>query len=326
VDNGHTPSGIQVLASSPTFGNMLDDFGRTYLIGQATHQMTRYVAASGAQVIAAGTNQWAWGLGIIEPDVWLQQITCNILADMGALPATPDATLNFDRPEAIATQPRHHYQDGTQAAFDFLRSTPHSKYGETLTELTELSDFAEPLPDVESPGLLPTIRDVQLFAAERSVTVQWETDVPTAGQIWLRTTPQKADYRLSAEQGWSLPMAGVGVSEPYSTHHRLVVPWLDRNRAYFATLAAVDPRQRVALLSELRIETAKGSILNSAVFMLRTWYRSLPCWLRDNGLLSALVSGAALAAIVGAITWRAKRWRALRNNSRNTVGNGHHKS
>jgi hypothetical protein len=188
--------------------------------------------------------------------------------------------------------------------------------------LTELTGFDEPLPDVESPGITPVIRNVQLMSAERSVTVQWETDVPTAGQIWLRTTPQKADYRLSAEQGWGLPMAGVGVSEPYSTQHRLVVPWLDMNRVYFATLAAVDSRQRVALLSELRVETVKGSILNSAVFMLRTWYRSLPCWLRDNGLLSAAVSGAALAAIVGAITWRAKRWRTVRN----AVRNGHPKA
>lgn len=301
VDNGHTPAGLQVLAESPTFGNKLDDYGRTYSIGKAAQQLTRYVAASGAQVVAVGTNHWAWGLGVFDADTRLQQITSNILADMGALPARPDQTLTLD--DAInTTETRHRYQDGMQAAFDFLRVTPHSKYGETL------SAFAEALPQINATNE-PTIQNVQANAANRDVTLTWETDVPTAGQVWLRITPKKADYRLNSEQGWSLPLAGVGVSEPYKTKHTILLPWLDRSRTYYATVASVDAEQRVTITSEVRIETAKGSMLNSAVMVLRTWYRSLPCWLQDNGLLSAIVSGAALAAIGGAITWRTKRWR-----------------
>ncbi len=297
VDNGHTPIGLQVLAGSPVFGNVLDDFGRTYSIGKATHQATRYVAASGAQVFAAGTNHWAWGLGVFDVDAQLQQITCNLLADMGALPTTPDESLTVDAPAVSTTQQRHRYQDGTQAEFDFLRVTPHSKYGETLTH------YSEVLPDSTEP----IIRNVRITTEGRTVTVRWESDVPTSGQVWMRITPKQADYRLSAEQGWSLPLAGMGVSEPYSTQHEVLVPWLDMGRTYYATLASADPKQRVAILSEQRIETAKGSIFNSALITLRTRYRSLPCWLRDNGLVSAIVSGAALAAVAGAITWRTRR-------------------
>ena len=310
VDNGHTPSGLQVLAESPVFGNVLDDYGRTYLIRKATHQITRYVAASGAQVLAVGTNHWAWGLAVFDPDARLQQITCNMLADLGAFPATPDQSLvsssllNVDPPTAKKDAPkeRHSYQNGTQLTFDFLRVTPHSKYGETLAH------FSEALPNVAEP----TIRNVQVTAVNRSVTLQWETDIPTAGQVWLRVMPKKLDYRLSAEQGWSMPLAGVGVSEPYNTQHKIELPWLDLNRTYYATLAAVDAKQRVAILSEQRIETAKGSIFNSVLLTMRTWYRSLPCWLQDKGLVSAVVSGAALAAVTGVITLRTRRWRENR--------------
>ena len=56
--------------------------------------MTLYKASSGALVFGAGTVQWAWGLdsnhdrGSAAADVRMQQATVNLLADMGAQPAT----------------------------------------------------------------------------------------------------------------------------------------------------------------------------------------------------------------------------------------------
>ena len=74
---------------------MLQDYGSTYGAGTATHHLTLYRAPSGALVFGAGTVQWSWGLdsnhdrGPAPPaDVRMQQATVNLLADMGAQPAT----------------------------------------------------------------------------------------------------------------------------------------------------------------------------------------------------------------------------------------------
>ena len=296
VDNGHTPAGLEVLAATAVYGNVLDDYGRTYRIDKAIHHITRYTTASGAQVFAAGTNHWGWGLAIFDPDARLQQITCNLFADMGVLPATPDQALMVDG--ITLNDTRHVYNDGTQPTFNFLRVAPHTKYGEML------KDDAHAL---QTSVTVPQVRNVQVQTETTSASVSWETDVPTAGQVWMRIAPHKTDYRLSAEQGWSLPLAAAGVSEPYDTQHKVVAQWLDVSRAYYMVIVSIDAAQQVVILPEVRIETAKGSILNSVIVMLRSWVRSLPCWLRDRGFLASLASGAVLAGVVGAITWRARR-------------------
>ena len=73
---------------------MLQDYGSNYASGTATHHLTLYRASSGALVFGAGTVQWSWGLdgehdrGASTPDPRMQQATVNLLADMGAQPAT----------------------------------------------------------------------------------------------------------------------------------------------------------------------------------------------------------------------------------------------
>jgi hypothetical protein len=95
-DNGARPAGL-VRLSSRTFAapSVLLDYGSNYGTGTATHNLTLYRdQASRALVFGAGTVQWAWGLdsshdrGSAAADVRMQQATVNLLADMGAQPAS----------------------------------------------------------------------------------------------------------------------------------------------------------------------------------------------------------------------------------------------
>ena len=69
------------------------DYGSNDGAGTATHHLTLYRAPSGALVFGAGTVQWSWGLDSANPSgkapiPTMQQATVNLLADMGAQPAT----------------------------------------------------------------------------------------------------------------------------------------------------------------------------------------------------------------------------------------------
>ena len=85
---------------------VLQDFGNTYGTGTVNHSLVLYRdQTSRALVFGAGTVQWAWGLDsehlypgdseTLPPtaDVRVQQATVNLLADMGAQPATLQAGL-----------------------------------------------------------------------------------------------------------------------------------------------------------------------------------------------------------------------------------------
>ncbi|MFF1879639.1 DUF4082 domain-containing protein [Leifsonia sp. NPDC058230] len=119
IDNGFRPAGLIDL--STTVGPVpqyLQDFGNETEPGTTTHHVTLYRAPSGALVFSAGTIQWAWGLdqnhdGDGPPaDVRMQQAQVNLLADMGAQPATLASGLvasaaSTDRtaPVAVITSP-----------------------------------------------------------------------------------------------------------------------------------------------------------------------------------------------------------------------------
>lgn len=102
-DNGFRPPGLFALSENPltVSDQFLLDHGSTYGAGSATHHVTLYRHASGALVWAAGSYQWAWGLDAnhdrdalgATTDPRMQQATVNLLADMGAQPATPQAGL-----------------------------------------------------------------------------------------------------------------------------------------------------------------------------------------------------------------------------------------
>jgi hypothetical protein len=99
-DNGSQPAGVAMLSKTTvtTDGNyVLSNYGDLYLPGTLTHNLTMYRnPASHSLVFAAGTVQWAWGLSddhafqtdTPTSDVRMQQATVNLLADMGAQPAT----------------------------------------------------------------------------------------------------------------------------------------------------------------------------------------------------------------------------------------------
>jgi chitodextrinase len=95
LDNGFRPAGLFRLSSTtlnvPVY---LLDYGSTYGLGTATHNLTLYRARSGALVFGGGTVQWSWGLdsqhdfGPSATDPAMQQATVNLFADMGVQPAT----------------------------------------------------------------------------------------------------------------------------------------------------------------------------------------------------------------------------------------------
>jgi hypothetical protein len=148
TDNGQTPPNIDILAASPVFGELLQDNGQVYDLHQATVHTTCYTAQSGALVFASGTNHWSWGLAIVEPDVRIQQIAYNLLADMQVQPASPAPTLVLDNASSAAVR-------------------------------------ARAVPTAAAHTILPTITDLRATPSSTSATFNWMTDVATQGQIWL---------------------------------------------------------------------------------------------------------------------------------------------
>ena len=105
VANGFEPAGVKTVAASPAGGNMIQSYGAAYLTGPGTVDAVKYRSPSGALVFAAGTNQWDRGLalngdGAGEPDSRIQQVTTNVLEDMGVAPATPAPGIVLDDPTA----------------------------------------------------------------------------------------------------------------------------------------------------------------------------------------------------------------------------------
>ncbi len=97
------PAGlIRLSETTQTIDQVLRDYGKTYTRGPLTHYLTMYRAASGALVWGTGTVQWAWGLDdyhtnrpvfAVPVDPRIQQATLNVLADMGAQPASRQSGL-----------------------------------------------------------------------------------------------------------------------------------------------------------------------------------------------------------------------------------------
>jgi hypothetical protein len=96
LDNGARPAGlVRLSTTTAAVDQYLQDYGTTVAPGNTTHRMTLYRAASGALVFGAGTIQFTWGLddhhdtfAATPVDPRMQQATVNLLADMGAQPAT----------------------------------------------------------------------------------------------------------------------------------------------------------------------------------------------------------------------------------------------
>ncbi len=111
-DNGFRPAGLfDLSATTSTTAQTFTDYGSTVADNQtATHHLSLYRAPSGALVFGAGTVQWAWGLDVNNPsggpvDRNMRQATVNVLADMGAQPATLIAGLTSATASTSRTAP-----------------------------------------------------------------------------------------------------------------------------------------------------------------------------------------------------------------------------
>jgi hypothetical protein len=100
LNNGFTPSGLVVLSASPVVPGSTAPGSLPPLPPGTdifTSNAVRYTDPSGAKVFSTGSIQWAWGLdsyGVANRvDRRVQQITTNVLADMGAKPQTPSSDI-----------------------------------------------------------------------------------------------------------------------------------------------------------------------------------------------------------------------------------------
>jgi hypothetical protein len=122
-DNGFRPAGLFHLSTAgyKMTTDYLLDYGGIYGAGTVTHHLTlyRYYNNVGQQtqhplglVFGAGTVQWSWGLDAdhdnsigTAADLNMQQATVNLLADMGAQPATLQPGLLPGVPSADTVAP-----------------------------------------------------------------------------------------------------------------------------------------------------------------------------------------------------------------------------
>jgi Bacterial Ig domain len=101
ADNGFRPAGLIRLSTTTesvtnylTFSPSPSPGSYSFVPATVTHHLVMYRASGGALVFGAGTIQWSWGLDATHDlsgtptDVNMQQASVNILADMGAQPAT----------------------------------------------------------------------------------------------------------------------------------------------------------------------------------------------------------------------------------------------
>jgi hypothetical protein len=117
ADNGFRPAGLMDMSSTTdTTADAFIDYGSNTATRSVTHHLTLYRAPGGALVFGAGTVQWAWGLDnattLGKTDPAMQQATVNLLADMGAQPATliagltpAAATTDTTAPASTITSP-----------------------------------------------------------------------------------------------------------------------------------------------------------------------------------------------------------------------------
>lgn len=268
VDNDLTPDGLEILTSSPAFGGLITDAGKYYTLGEATPNATLYTAPGGALVFASGTNLWSWGLELVEPDRRIQQMTYNVLAEMGALPLVPAESLVVEGETP-----------------DRPMSTPD----EFLS--FDMSDK-------------PVISNIQVKESDTQVTVTWETDRPAMGQVWLRSTNDDWRYPNFPPSRIIVPRA---THFEYTTTHQLTARGLDRSARYRLHVAAVDEAWRVSISPESSFTTQAGST-NARLFnVVYPLLRSGQCFVETNRP-AAIGIGLALVAVVGFSGWRGVRW------------------
>ncbi len=117
VDNGFRPAGLIHLSTTTVAVSQYLYFspasGYYFGSGTETHHLTLYRARSGALVFGAGTILWSWGVDSdhagytgLPADPNMRQANVNLLADMGAQPATLQMGLVSATASTDTTPPR----------------------------------------------------------------------------------------------------------------------------------------------------------------------------------------------------------------------------
>ena len=275
ADNGQSPPGLAVLAETPVLGTLLTDAGRHTRLAAARAQVTRYTAASGALVFASGTNLWAWGLAVREPNPVIQQITYNLLADMGQAPATPAASLVLDG--ASGPPP------------------PLS--------LAVLAPGSSPPPRITNVSATPT---------DFGVTVRWATDRPAAGQVWITRAAGQQDWAVANNE--LEPLAAAAVAPELALSHTLTLRGLAPGASYYAQVAATDAGRQAVFLAAPgppaapEFDTPPAAPLAQARQSLRPGYHAALCAARAHPAPWLLGGGAAaLVSVLAAIGLQRRR-------------------
>ena len=138
-DNGFRPPGdVRLSSTTVNLGQgtyLIRDFGSTYTSGTAIHSMTLYKAPSGARVFNSGTVQWSWGIDPLHatPSTDMMQATVNILADLGAQPATLQAGLvAADRVDGHRRTERHDHVTERRGDHQHACGRHHHRHRERL--------------------------------------------------------------------------------------------------------------------------------------------------------------------------------------------------
>ncbi len=283
VDNGKTPKNLTVLAVSPVYGELLQDAGRKYLLGKANAYTTRYTAPSGAIVFASGTNLWGWGLAVFEPDRRIQQITYNLLADMGIQPVTPIETLILDNSPANPSPPEvidHSIGYDPWIALPIEKrirvwAVPDFKFlVEDLPRNANTSEF-KPL---EPAGNL-SIKELKVNQITfDSAVLSWTTNRPANGQAWVSLTPGIMDWSLAGKSMLARPVTAMVAYEAINQAHALFVSDLLPDTVYYFQTISMEPSGKVAISEEQSFRTLSGGpLLMQVKNSLRPLYRQVIC-------------------------------------------------
>lgn len=277
LDNGVSPEGLEIVAASPVYGFLLHDAGDFYAgsSGQGAAHITRYRASSGALVYSVGTILWAWGLGahgVEEAPVnpYIQQMTVNLLADLGAQPATPTDDVILD---------------------DDADSSRLITGAEFLTE------------DSYTP---PTISNVQITFQDNRINVTWETDVPTRGQIWYGDdTEHLINFWNSDSEGFSRQHS-INRIVPYNATMAYQVVALSERDALGTTTPSTFTTDRGSTLTQIRNALALGNI----PIQIRCSYLAQPALTIGVGIAIGLAVLLVVALVLRFIVRRLRPRRA----------------
>lgn len=303
VDNGLTPKNLTVLAASPVYGVTLADAGRKYITGKAIANVTRYIAPSGAIVFAAGTNLWAWGLAVVEPDRRIQQMTYNLLTDMGVHPATPAQTLVLESVKVgritpteqvpLISQPDPFSVRAIQQGFTMVGVQDAATVnGWTRTSAAKSS--------AASSLFFPAIRATTTAGG---ATITWQTNVPATGKIWVSIASGGMDYGAAQKGVWRSPEVYDALFKSLSTQHEFTMSGLTPDTIYYFQVAGTDAHGETSFSPENSFQTARGSWLDQIKVPLKPTYTEARCWVSANKSSTQVVAVVIGLTLVGFFSW-----------------------